>query len=74
MLNSMLTYVVSAFRRTEGGREMIRRIGVPRFGNAAIATLTLSLIGGAPALAAAAEPDTKTTTFSKDLAPIFQPK
>jgi len=51
---------------------MIHHIGVPRFGNAAIAALTLSLIGCAPALAAAAEPEATTPTFSKDIAPIFQ--
>ena len=50
---------------------MTRTIGVPRFGNAAIAALTLSLIGCAPALAAAAEPEENTPTFSKDIAPIL---
>jgi mono/diheme cytochrome c family protein len=49
---------------------MARTIGVPRFVN--LAGLLFTLIGSAPGLAAAAEPDTKATTFTKDVAPIFQ--
>ena len=41
---------------------MTRTIRIPRIGNAAIAALAFTLIGWAPGLAAAAEPDTKTTT------------